>query len=117
MNDTGFEIRHEENLREHYAKTLAAWCANLDGHWKEAVAEVGEGTARVWRLYMAGSRLGFDRNQIQPHQGLGGKLTENGPAGLPLRPDGEAGTLVPRSATAPPSPDGPTAAGRDTALA
>jgi hypothetical protein len=70
VHDTGFEVRHEENLREHYAKTLAAWCANLDAHWDEAVAEVGQGTARVWRLYMAGSRLGFDRNQIELHQVL-----------------------------------------------
>ena len=54
MHDTGFEIRHEENLREHYAETLRDWCANLDAHWDEAVAEVGEGRARVWRLYMAG---------------------------------------------------------------
>ncbi len=89
MNDTGFEVRHEENLREHYAKTLAAWCDNLDEHWKEAVAEVGEGTARVWRLYMAGSRLGFDRNQIQLHQVLGVKLTADGTSGMPLRPDWE----------------------------
>src|ERR1700760_3337412 len=89
MNNTGFEIRHEENLREHYAKTLAAWCANLDEHWKEAVAEVGEGTARVWRLYMAGSRLGFDRNQIQLHQVLGVKLAAGGAAHMPLRPDWE----------------------------
>ena len=50
MHDAGFEVRHEENLREHYAKTLAAWCANLDKHWTGAVAEVGQGTARVWRL-------------------------------------------------------------------
>ena len=70
MHDTGFEVRHEENLREHYAQTLAAWCANLDVHWNQAVAEVGQGTARVWRLYMAGSRLGFDRNHIQLHQVL-----------------------------------------------
>jgi len=89
MHDAGFEVRHEENLREHYAKTLAAWCANLDAHWDEAVAEVGEGVARVWRLYMAGSRLGFDRNQIQLHQMLGVKLAENGAAGMPLRPDWE----------------------------
>ncbi len=65
MHDTGFEVRHEENLREHYAKTLAAWCANLDAHWSEAVKEVGQGTARVWRLYMAGSRLGI---RPQPHR-------------------------------------------------
>jgi cyclopropane-fatty-acyl-phospholipid synthase len=89
MHDAGFEVRHEENLREHYAKTLAGWCANLDQHWDEAVAEVGEGTARVWRLYMAGSRLGFERNQIQLHQVLGVRLGENGKSGMPLRPDWE----------------------------
>ena len=89
MNEAGFEVRHEENLREHYAMTLAAWCANLDAHWKEAVAEVGPGTARVWRLYMAGSRLGFDRNQIQLHQVLGVKLASDGTSGMPLRPNWE----------------------------
>ena len=89
MHDTGFEVRHEENLREHYAKTLADWCANLDQHWDEAVAEVGQGTARVWRLYMAGSRLGFERNHIQHHQVLGVRLGENGKSGMPLRPDWE----------------------------
>jgi cyclopropane-fatty-acyl-phospholipid synthase len=89
MHDNGFEVRHEENLREHYAKTLAAWCVNLDQHWDEAVKEVGEGTARVWRLYMAGSQLGFDRNQIELHQVLGVKLHADGTAGMPLRPDWE----------------------------
>src|ERR1700733_2045543 len=89
MHDAGFEVRHEENLREHYAKTLAGWCKNLDEHWDEAVAEVGEGTARVWRLYMAGSRLGFERNQIQLHQVLGVRLGDNGRSGMPLRPDWE----------------------------
>ncbi|HLX50041.1 MAG TPA: class I SAM-dependent methyltransferase [Streptosporangiaceae bacterium] len=89
MHDTGFEVRHEENLREHYAKTLAAWCANLDAHYDEAVAEVGQGTARVWRLYMAGSRLGFERNQIQLHQVLCVKLAAGGVSGMPLRPDWE----------------------------
>ena len=89
MHDTGFEVRHEENLREHYAKTLAAWCANLDAHWSEAVQEVGQGTARVWRLYMAGSRLGFDRNHIQLHQVLGVRLAADKSSGMPLRPDWE----------------------------
>ena len=89
MHDAGFEVRHEENLREHYARTLAGWCANLDAHWDEAVGEVGEGTARVWRLYMAGSRLGFERNQIQLHQVIGVKVGPNGRSGMPLRPDWE----------------------------
>src|ERR1700733_2698438 len=89
IHDNGFEVRHEENLREHYAKTLAAWCANLDAHWDEAVAEVGEGTARVWRLYMAGSRLGFERNVVQLHRVLGVRLGPEGQSGMPLRPDWE----------------------------
>ncbi len=86
MHDNGFEVRHSENLREHYALTLAAWCANLEEHWDEAVAEVGEPIARVWRLYMAGSRLGFERNDIQLHQVLGVKLAPGGAANMPLRP-------------------------------
>ena len=96
MHDAGFEVRHEENLREHYAKTLAAWCANLDAHWDEAVAEVGQGTARVWRLYMAGSRLGFDRNHIELHQVLGVKLQLDGTSGMPLRPDWEIPRVLAR---------------------
>jgi cyclopropane-fatty-acyl-phospholipid synthase len=90
MHDAGFEVRHEENLREHYAMTLAAWCANLDAHYDEAVEEVGLGTARVWRLYMAGSRLGFERNQVQLHQVLCVRLAGQGVSGMPLRPDWEA---------------------------
>jgi cyclopropane-fatty-acyl-phospholipid synthase len=89
MNDAGFEIRHEENLREHYALTLAGWCANLDAHWDEAVAEVGQSTARVWRLYMAGCRLGFERNVVGLHQILGVRLEAGGRSGMPLRPDWE----------------------------
>jgi cyclopropane-fatty-acyl-phospholipid synthase len=96
MHDTGFEVRHEENLREHYAKTLAAWCANLDAHWDEAVEEVGQGTARVWRLYMAGSRLGFDRNHIELHQVLGVRLHPDGTSGMPLRPDWESPRVLAR---------------------
>ncbi|WUI01816.1 class I SAM-dependent methyltransferase [Spirillospora sp. NBC_00431] len=87
MNDAGFEIRHQENLREHYARTLTAWCENLDAHWDEAVAEVGEGIARVWRVYMAGCVLGFNQNWIQLHQTLGVKLDDNGVSRMPLRPD------------------------------
>ncbi|MDQ6649015.1 MAG: class I SAM-dependent methyltransferase [Actinomycetota bacterium] len=86
MQDQGFEIRHVEDLREHYARTLTGWCDNLDAHWDEAVAEVGKGRARVWALYMAGSRLGFERRTIELHQVLGVR-PEDGVSGLPLRPD------------------------------
>jgi cyclopropane-fatty-acyl-phospholipid synthase len=115
MNDTGFEVRHEENLREHYAKTLAGWCANLDAHWDEAVTEVGQGTARVWRLYMAGSRLGFERNQIQLHQVLCAKLTADGASGMPLRPDWER-WAADRGTAVPAAHDGAAPGARDAAL-
>ena len=85
--DAGLEVFHEENLRPHYALTLRDWCANLVQHWDEAVAEVGLGTARVWGLYMAGSRLGFERNVVQLHQVLAVKMDERGGGvDLPLRP-------------------------------
>jgi cyclopropane-fatty-acyl-phospholipid synthase len=86
MQDIGLEVRHEENLREHYARTLAGWCANLRENWDACVAEVGEATARVWGLYMAGSRTGFERNIVQLHQVLAVKLDDHGVSGLPLRP-------------------------------
>lgn len=83
--DAGLEVLHEENLRRHYALTLRDWCANLVEHWDEAVAEVGLPTAKVWGLYMAGSRLGFENNGIQLHQVLMAK--PGGPRDeLPLRP-------------------------------
>jgi cyclopropane-fatty-acyl-phospholipid synthase len=84
--DAQLEVMHEENLRRHYAMTLRDWCRNLVGNWDEAVAEVGEGTARVWGLYMAGSRLGFERNEIQLHQVLAVRTTPDGSDGFPLRP-------------------------------
>jgi cyclopropane-fatty-acyl-phospholipid synthase len=90
VQDVGLEVRHEENLREHYAQTLAGWCANLRDNWDDCVAEVGEATARVWGLYMAGSRVGFERNGVQLHQVLAVKLDERGSSGLPLRPWWEA---------------------------
>ncbi len=86
MQDAGFEVRHEENIREHYALTLRGWCSNLVQNWDECVAEVGIGTARVWGLYMAGSRLGFERNEIQLHQVLASRTDSHGNSGFPLRP-------------------------------
>jgi cyclopropane-fatty-acyl-phospholipid synthase len=70
MEKAGFEVRDVENLREHYATTLRYWVANLERNWTDAVALVGEGRARVWRLYMSGSINGFDEGRIQLHQTL-----------------------------------------------
>ncbi|EOM75132.1 methyltransferase domain-containing protein [Rhodococcus rhodnii] len=86
IQNLGLEVRHEENLREHYALTLRDWNRNLVANWDAAVAEVGLGTAKLWGLYMAGSRLGFERNVVQLHQVLAVKLDAKGNANVPLRP-------------------------------
>lgn len=87
IQNAGLEVLHEENLRDHYALTLRDWCANLVEHWNDAVAEVGVATAKVWGLYMAGSRLGFETNVVQLHQVLAAKAGEADEGdGLPLRP-------------------------------
>jgi cyclopropane-fatty-acyl-phospholipid synthase len=87
MQDNGLEVRHEENLREHYAMTLKGWCDNLVDHWDEAVAEVGANRARVWLLYMAACRVGFDSRVIELHQVVGVRCDDLGTANFPLRPD------------------------------
>jgi cyclopropane-fatty-acyl-phospholipid synthase len=86
MQDQGLEVRHVEDLREHYAMTTRDWSRNLSAHWVEAVAEVGIGTAKVWGLYLAGSRLSFERNSIQLHQVLGVRVGPHGDAQMSLRP-------------------------------
>ena len=85
IQQDGFEVRHLESLREHYALTLRAWVANLEASWDEAVALTTEWRARVWRLYMAASAIGFEAGRIQVHQVLGVKA-DHGRSGLPLRP-------------------------------
>ncbi|HEX3222848.1 MAG TPA: class I SAM-dependent methyltransferase [Nocardioides sp.] len=84
--NVGLEVMHEENFRLHYARTLAGWCRNLEENWDTCVAEVGEGTARVWGLYMAGSRLAFERNEIQLHHVLAVRTDDDGNDDFPWRP-------------------------------
>jgi cyclopropane-fatty-acyl-phospholipid synthase len=83
MEQAGFEVRDVESLREHYAKTLRAWVANLQQHWDAAVAEVGVRRARVWLLYMAASANGFDDGGISIHQVLGVMPGADGRSGMP----------------------------------
>lgn len=86
IEDAGLEVQHHENFRVHYARTLAGWSKNLADNWDACVAETDEGTARVWGLYMAGSRIAFERNEIQLHHVLATK-TDDGASGYPLRHD------------------------------
>jgi cyclopropane-fatty-acyl-phospholipid synthase len=83
MERAGFEVRDVESLREHYARTLRAWVGNLESGWDEAVKLVGEARAKIWRLYMAGSAVGFEDGGISIHQVLGVVTNESGNAGMP----------------------------------
>lgn len=83
MERSGFEVRDVENLREHYATTLRHWVDNLERRWDDAVALVGEGRARVWKLYMSGSINGFDDGGIQIMQTLGVRPHADGCSDMP----------------------------------
>ena len=78
---------HEENLREHYALTLAAVvpqprrATGTSASPRSARAPPGSG-ACTWR----GRDSGFERNEIQLHQVLAVRPHDDGTSGLPLRP-------------------------------
>ena len=84
MQKLGFEVRDVESLREHYARTLRAWVTNLERGWDDAVCEAGRAHARIWRLYMAGSAVGFDAGRINVHQVLAVRPQRDGTSGMPL---------------------------------
>jgi cyclopropane-fatty-acyl-phospholipid synthase len=86
MQRCGFEVRDLESLREHYALTLRRWVTNLEATQAEAIALVGEGRYRVWRLYMAAAARNFEAGRTQVHQILAVR-SDGGESGLPLRRD------------------------------
>jgi cyclopropane-fatty-acyl-phospholipid synthase len=109
VQDSGFEVRDLENLREHYALTLRRWVVNLEANEEQAVALVGEGRYRVWRLYMAGSARNFVRGQIHVHQILAVR-SDTGVSGLPLRRDLQSFPRARRARLEPPGSTGPVQA-------
>ncbi len=82
LERAGLELRDAESLREHYALTLGRWVENLVASREEAIAEAGEERERVWRLYMTGSKLAFERGDISVQQLLA--AAPGASAALPL---------------------------------
>jgi cyclopropane-fatty-acyl-phospholipid synthase len=89
LHDRGLEVRHMENLRDHYALTLRRWVSNLEDDWDDAVALTSEGRARVWRLYMAASVVSFEDDGLHLDQVLAVKTPESGRSTMELRPSWE----------------------------
>jgi cyclopropane-fatty-acyl-phospholipid synthase len=83
LEDAGFEVRDVEALREHYARTLRAWVANLDADWDTATRLTTPGRARVWRLYMAASALAFEDARLGVNQILAVKTHRDGHSDIP----------------------------------
>ena len=86
LQDAGLEPRDVESLREHYVLTLRRWLANLEQSGGDAVAEIGPERARVWRLYLTASALGFEEADISVYQLLVAR--RGAPHGLPLQRTG-----------------------------
>lgn len=83
LQGAGLEVRDVESLREHYALTLRAWVANLQDGWDRAQELAGPGRARTWRLYMAGSALGFEAGRTSVHQVLAVRPHPDGRSDMP----------------------------------
>jgi cyclopropane-fatty-acyl-phospholipid synthase len=83
LSAQGLESWDVESLRPHYAKTLWHWVERLEANRAAAVAAVGEKLYRIWRIYMAGSALGFERGWMSIYQVLAGKPASGGALELP----------------------------------
>jgi cyclopropane-fatty-acyl-phospholipid synthase len=82
LERAGLELRDTESLREHYALTLRHWVSNLNANREAALAAAGPERERIWRLYMTGSALAFERGDISVQQLLA--AAPGAPAELPL---------------------------------
>ncbi|MBZ8141191.1 SAM-dependent methyltransferase [Rubrivivax gelatinosus] len=68
MAEQGLEGLDAENLRPHYARTLWSWSDALEARLDAARQIAGERVVRAYRLYLAGSALGFERGWMSLHQ-------------------------------------------------
>jgi cyclopropane-fatty-acyl-phospholipid synthase len=64
LEEAGLSTIAVEAMREHYVRTAEMWLDNLETRWDAVVALIGEEGARVWRLYLAGGRLAFERGRM-----------------------------------------------------
>lgn len=75
LAEQGLEGLDTENLRPHYARTLWAWSDALESQLENARRATSERTVRAYRLYLAGSAMGFERGWMALHQTLAARPT------------------------------------------
>ncbi|HEY2172681.1 MAG TPA: cyclopropane-fatty-acyl-phospholipid synthase family protein [Mycobacteriales bacterium] len=83
LEDEGFEVRDVHALREHYVRTLRTWLDGLERNWDQAVRLVGLTRARTWRIYLAGSSVGFAHQRVGVNQILAVRPDRHGGSGMP----------------------------------
>ena len=64
----GFSVLDVENLRLHYAKTLASWLERFEANVDAVARETDPAFVRAWRLYLAGSLAAFTAGDLQLFQ-------------------------------------------------
>lgn len=87
MSEQDFEVHDVECLRPHYARTLDLWSSAFEKHFAQAVEASSERTARIWRLYLAGSAYAFEQGWISIYQVLATRHVKPGRTALPLTRD------------------------------
>ncbi|MGH6849189.1 MAG: class I SAM-dependent methyltransferase [Methylocella sp.] len=80
---SGLEPVDMEDLRPHYAQTLLHWSRRLETHASEACRLAGPERFRVWRVFLPGMALAFDRGWLSVVQVLAYKPL---PAAMAPRP-------------------------------
>jgi cyclopropane-fatty-acyl-phospholipid synthase len=64
----GMSVVDVENLRLHYARTLAHWSERFAAARDQVAAAFGQEFARAWELYLAGSQAAFTTGWMQLFQ-------------------------------------------------
>jgi cyclopropane-fatty-acyl-phospholipid synthase len=68
FESAGMSVLDVENLRLHYARTLADWLRNFDQHLPEVTRAYDEYFVRAWRLYLGGCSAAFAAGILQLFQ-------------------------------------------------
>jgi cyclopropane-fatty-acyl-phospholipid synthase len=66
-----------ENLRPHYALTLAHWLRRFEAEGGRVRAMYDERFVRAWRLYLAGSLAAFKTGELELFQVLFSRAGSN----------------------------------------
>lgn len=81
--ESGFEVRDVESLREHYGLTLHHWLKRLEAGADQVRNIVDDAAYRTWRMQMAGAAHAFRNGRLNLYQTLFAKPVR-GNSGLPL---------------------------------